>query len=382
MQTAEEECPPGRNLVAYLSVTAAVASLTALTLWSSYQTGTSGGQLVLDVVLTVLSVALAPVIVRWPVVGGLALGALAALSPVATPGATIAVFLIARQRRFRTAVLVALVGVAGHAVQGSWRPVSGLSYEWWLLLIAAAYAAIVGWGALAQAQADRLITLRERARRAESEQERRVAEARLAERARMAREMHDVLAHRLSLVATYAGALEYRPDASPEQISRAAGVVRSGVHQALDELRQVITVMRADETELDHPAPALADVRSLVDESRQAGTTVTLDFQIRDDDLTPSSPGRTAYRIVQEGLTNARKHAAGQPVSVRLDGCRGERLRIEMSNSLCAQAVTPPSAGAGLIGLDERVALAGGQIDHRVTDSGEFELRAWLPWPN
>jgi signal transduction histidine kinase len=380
MQTAEEECAPGRNLVAYLSVIAAVAVLTLLTLWGSYEGGTSGGQLIVDVVVALLSIGLAPVIVRWPVAGVLALGVLAALSPAATPGATIAVLLIARQRPFRTALLVALVGVAGHAVQGSWRPAGGLSYGWWLLLIVAAYAAIVGWGALAQAQADRLIALRERARRAETEQERRVVEARLAERARMAREMHDVLAHRLSLVATYAGALEYRPDASPEQLSRAAGVVRAGVHQALDELRQVITVLRADEAELDHPAPALADVRSLVDESRQAGATVTLDFQIRDDDLTPCSSGRTAYRIVQEGLTNARKHAAGQPVSVRLDGRRGERLRIEMNNSLCGQAVTPPSAGAGLVGLGERVALAGGQIDHRVTDSGEFELRAWLPW--
>ena len=107
-----------------------------------------------------------------------------------------------------------------------------------------AYAALLGFGALTQARAALLISLRDRARRAEAEQDRRVAEARVAERARIAREMHDVLAHRLSLVATYAGALEYRPDASREQLAAAAGIVRDGVHQALDELREVVTVLR------------------------------------------------------------------------------------------------------------------------------------------
>jgi signal transduction histidine kinase len=104
----------------------------------------------------------------------------------------------------------------------------------------AAYAALLGWGALTQARWALVASLRERARRAEAEQGRRVAEARMLERTRIAREMHDVLAHRLSLVATYAGALEYRPDSPPEQLSRAAGVVRAGVHQAFSELREVI----------------------------------------------------------------------------------------------------------------------------------------------
>src|SRR5207248_4347589 len=73
----------------------------------------------------------------------------------------------------------------------------------------------------------------------------------MAERTRIAREMHDVLAHRLSLLATYAGAIEYRPDAPPEQVARAAGVVRAGAHQALDELREVITVLREDDGDGD-----------------------------------------------------------------------------------------------------------------------------------
>ena len=96
-----------------------------------------------------------------------------------------------------------------------------------------------------QARASLIASLVLRAQRTEEEQGRRIAEARAAERARIAREMHDVLALiRLSLVATYAGALEYRPDATPEQRAKAAGVVRVGIQEALDELRDVITALR------------------------------------------------------------------------------------------------------------------------------------------
>src|SRR5262249_31767923 len=161
------------------------------------------------------------------------LDVLAALSPAATPAATAGTMMTAQRRDFRTAVCVGLVGFAAHAVQGAWRPINGLSYLWWLVLVVVAHAALVGWGALSQARAGLIASLCERAERAEAEQGRRVAEARALERIRIAGEMHDVLAHRLSLLATYAGALEYRPDSPPEQLSRAAGVIRTGVHEAL-----------------------------------------------------------------------------------------------------------------------------------------------------
>ena len=140
-----------------------------------------------------------------------------------------------------------------------------------------AEAALVGWGELSRARQALLDSLREQARRAEAEQAGRVAEARAAERASIAREMHDVLAHRLSLLATYAGALEYRPDAPPEQLARAAGVVRAGVHQALDELREVIGVLRDDDlAAVARPQPGLSDLDALVEETRDAGTPVDL----------------------------------------------------------------------------------------------------------
>jgi signal transduction histidine kinase len=311
------------------------------------------------------------VALRRPLGGGLALSVLGALSYAVTPIASFATLYAARVRPFRQAVVVAVTGIAAQAVLGWWRPAGGLSYGWWLLLMAAAYAALLGWGALAQSRQALLCELRERARRAEADQSRRVEEARVAERQRIAREMHDVLAHRLSLVAAYAGALAYRPDSSPEQLSKAAGVVRDGISQALDELRQVITVVGEEEAGL----PDVKDIPQLVEEVRAAGTTVGLtgDLGVKE-----SAQGRAAYRIVQEGLTNARKHAPGQPVTVNLFGGPGEGLVVEVLNAVLSGSQR--NEGLGLAGLAERVRLAGGTLDHGLTADG-FRLAARLPWP-
>ena len=379
------------------AVMLAVGALSAVAVWGSGgSTGTTGSTayLVLDVAVAVVATALLPLVLRRPVAGTLAVTVLAALSPAATPQATVGALQVARRRPFRTALSVAVTGVAAHAVQGLWRPQHGLSYGWWLALIAVAYAALVGWGALAQSRRAELDALRDRARRAEAEQGRRVAEARILERTRIAAEMHDVLAHRLSLLATYAGAVEYRPDASPDQLSRAAGVVRDHARQALDELREVILVLRepgtddapapahsgdtGGDTGRERPQPTLADLTSLIDESRAAGVRVdaTVDAAIEG---TPSMIGRTAYRVVQEGLTNARKHAPGQPVRLALSGGPGTGLTIDLRNP-----VTPgppgPGTGHGLIGLTERVRIAGGRLDHGPA-AGVFRLHASLPWP-
>jgi signal transduction histidine kinase len=292
---------------------------------------------------------------------------------------------VARRRRFPVAVVVAVAGLAAQAVQGAWRSTGGMPYGWWLVLVTIGYGALLGWGAWAQAREALIRTLRERARRAEEEQGRRVAEARMLERRKIAREMHDVLAHRLSLLATFAGAMEYRPDSSPERLSQAAGIVRDGVHQALDELREVISLLRDDdrpEDESVRPQPVLADVPRLVEESRDAGTEVVLREAVDEPAEAPPAVARTAYRVIQEGLTNARKHAAGQRVHVDLRGGPGAGLRIDVRNALPPNGTAAPrwSGGAGLVGLTERVHLAGGQLDHQAID-GEFRLHASLPWP-
>ncbi|MFB4317414.1 sensor histidine kinase [Actinomadura sp. 21ATH] len=384
----EEPCEEARGGAVPLGVAiAAVAVLTACAVWGRYAADPGAGPPWLDIAAGAVCCALLPALARWPVRGALVLTALAVLSPAATPPATMAVLLVAQRRPFRVAAAVAVAGVAAHAAQGAWRPNGGISFGWWLALITVAYGALVGWGVLVRVRRALVDSLRERALRAEAEQGRRVAEARMAERTRIAREMHDVLAHRLSLLATYAGALEYRPDAPPEQLARAAGVVREGVHQALDELRDVIGVLRdpentAGDDDGERPQPVLADLPALVEETRGAGWPVRLRDEVADPAALPVTTGRTAYRVVQEGLTNARKHAAGLPVEVTVAGAPGDRLEIDIRNPLPADLAAGPAVpgtGTGLVGLTERVRLAGGRLDHQAA-GGEFRLRAWLPW--
>jgi signal transduction histidine kinase len=299
-----------------------------------------------------------------------------------------AALIVARWQRLGVALAVAGTGIAAHLIRGAWRPVSGLPYFWWAILVFVAYAALVGWGTLIRANRALISSLRERAERAEADQARRVSEARSAERARMAREMHDVLAHRLSLLATYAGALAYRPDAPPDQVSRAAEVVRSGVHEALDELREVIGVLRDDSlpdlAAASRPLPGIADLPELIGESRAAGMRIEMGGAAWSAAGLPDVAGRTAYRVVQEGLTNARKHAAGEPVTVTIGGGPVAGLDVSVVNPAgpppAGLAFPVPGSGTGLIGLTERLELAGGTLDWR-NSGGEFRLRAWLPWP-
>ncbi|MEU8331972.1 histidine kinase [Micromonospora sp. NPDC048839] len=363
--------------------TVAIGVLVATMLWSAVRSS-STALVGTDVALAVAALTLVPVVVRRPEIGGVLAGLLVALSPVATPVASFAVLFTARNRPFRQAATTAAVGVAGEAAQALWRPVPSLPYGWRLLLMAIAYAALLGWGTWAQARHALLAALRDRARRAEQEQERRVVEARAAERSRIAREMHDVLAHRLSLLAAAAGAMEYRPDAAPERLSAAAGVIRASAQHALDELREVITLLRSDDVESPTDAPpgqTLADLPRLLDEARAAGQQIEVDDPLGPPVEIPPAVGRTAYRIAQEALTNARKHAAGQPVRLVLGGAPGSGLRIAVSNPTTPASGATGSVGTGLIGLAERAALTGGRVTHHVDAAGRFHLTAWLPWP-
>ena len=124
-----------------------------------------------------------------------------------------------------------------------------------------------------RARRELVLSLHERNRQLQAEQELRVQEAQRAERDRIAREMHDVLAHRISLLSLHAGALEYNPNAPPEEIARAAQVIRISARDAQEELREVIGVLRADVAEqpLAAPQPTIADLPALVEESRRAG---------------------------------------------------------------------------------------------------------------
>ncbi|MGW5265140.1 histidine kinase [Microbispora sp. NPDC004025] len=322
---------------------------------------------------------------RWPVGLAVAAGLVSVYATSAAGAALVALFTVAVHRRFAVVAGIA----AGYALVPFLtllvRPDVPVG-PWSQIVLGVVFAlAVLAWGMFVRARRQ---SLRERARRVEAEQELRVAEARQGERNRIAREMHDVLAHRLSLLSLHAGALELRPDAAPDEVARAAGVVRDSAYQALEDLRQVIGVLRAgvdrsDETP-ERPQPTLADLPDLVDQSRRAGMTVRLDCQTDALAAVPAGVGRSAYRIVQEGLTNARKYAPDAEVAVTVRATPGDGVTVEIRNPCpmgTGGGTAIPGAGIGLIGLTERAALAGGRLEHGPTPAGEFRLWAWLPWP-
>jgi signal transduction histidine kinase len=321
---------------------------------------------------------------RWPVGVALLVVTLGGLSPAAGGASLIALFSVAVHRRSVVAIATVAFAIALLPLYFSLYP-DDIPFWVNVALATGFQAAVVGWGMFIRSQRELMLSLRERARQAEAERDLRVSQAREHERTRIAREMHDVLAHRLSLLSLHAGALEVHPDAPPEEITRAAGVVRASAHQALEDLREVIDVLRAEPagSEKQRPQPTIGDVPDLVEESRDAGTAVAFEQHVDATSL-PVATGRTVYRIVQEGLTNARKHAAGAAVRTTIDGGPGGGLTVEiLSLRPLAQLgrAEIPGAGAGLIGLTERVGLAGGRLEHGRTDSGDYRLWAWLPWP-
>lgn len=272
-------------------------------------------------------------------------------------------------------------------------PIPGVDWASWLIVISLLHLLALSFGLLTRSR--RLVL---EGLRAEAVRERALAAARLegarrSERERIAREMHDVLAHRVSLLSMHAGALEYRTvgESPPtlDEVRAAATVIRHNAHLAVEELRQVLVVLRDPATGTastagsqalpDRPQPLLRDVPRLVDEALGAGQRVTAQLDL---DLLvglPDNVQRTVYRTVQEGLTNARKHAVGAVVTVAV-GLADEQVYVGVVNPLPVGVTASeiPGAGAGLTGLAERVRLDGGRFEHGVRD-GEFRVAAYLP---
>jgi signal transduction histidine kinase len=323
---------------------------------------------------------------RWPVGLAIALLPVGLFSVSAAVSCLIILFTVAVHRRFAIAAIITVAFLLVNAGFVAIRPERDAGYWESMAWSTVILVIVLLWGMVVRARRQLVVSLRDRAERAEAEQQLRVAQARALERTRIAREMHDVLAHRISLLSLHAGALEIRPDAAPSEVAGAAGVIRASAHQALQDLREVIGVLReepvADGTP-ERPQPTLGELRALADESRAAGVKVRLDVRIEPAEV-PDGTGRTAYRIVQEGLTNARKHAPGTAVSVAVGGAAGSGLTIDIRTPwpvAGGAAAALPGTGTGLVGLAERATLAGGRLAHGRTDQNEFVLTAWLPWP-
>jgi signal transduction histidine kinase len=321
---------------------------------------------------------------RWPFGVALACVLLGTFSISGTAAGLLALFYLAVHRPVRAALLVAALSIPSSVIYAAYSPTEDALSS--VLRGTPLVLGVTAWGMYVRARMQLLQTLRERALRAEADQRLHEDRARMAERTRIAREMHDVLAHRISLVALHAGALEVRPDLPPDKVRESAELMRSTARQALEELRGVIGVLREEsgqEPAAAAPQPTLADIPRLVEETRRAGAKLDFEMRVERPDAVPSALGRDAYRIVQEALTNTGKHARGTAARVRVSGAAHTGLHVSVRNRLPVHAYAGPAlpgSGAGLLGLQERVTLAGGTLVHGPDGSGDFVVEAELRW--
>jgi signal transduction histidine kinase len=225
-----------------------------------------------------------------------------------------------------------------------------------------------------------LASLEERAARLEGEREERDRRAVLDERARIARELHDVVAHHVSAIAVQAGAAEEAALENPQRAREALGFIQGLSREALSEMRALVGVLATgDDAAALAPQPGLDQVERLVDQVRAAGVAVDLTVEGTRRRL-PETLDVTAYRIVQEALTNTLKHAgsARATVTVRFSD---DTLELDVSDDGrgARPRATVADGGRGLMGMRERVALFHGRLSAGPVDGGGFRVHAWLP---
>ncbi len=338
----------------------------------------------IDLAGGVVSIPIAVQRRRWPFAVALVLTLFGLFSASAAGPAVLAVVSLFTRRRLREIVPIAVLNVVCSQLYASWQPTGSKDPPWVTFTFSVvATVAVIAFGMYIGSRRELMSTLRERARQAEAEQELRVDQARSAERERIAREMHDVLAHRISLVTMHAGALAYRTDLPPEQVRETAELIQTKAHEAMTDLRRVLGMLRGEDGVPDRPQPTLADLDTLLDEARTSGMVVELSHRLPSGQRPGEQVGRTVYRIVQEALTNARKHAAGTHVSVALSGDPDRGVTVLVGNAKPVgrndRRARVPGSGLGLVGLRERAALTGGTLSIDETASA-FTLRGWLPW--
>jgi signal transduction histidine kinase len=260
---------------------------------------------------------------------------------------------------------------------------------WWLWAgksgLGLAIAALGGLAFIAMAIAVDRVGAERRAWRALADQaeQTEVERARLAvleQRTRFARELHDVVAHHMSLMAIRAESAPHRLGALPEPVRAEFGSLSESAREALADMRRLLRVLRSDQPAAHAPQPGLEDLPGLIGTARQAGMTVELSAPPALDHVPPSA-GICAYRIVQEALSNAGRHAAGAPVAVSV-GCHAGTVTLQVINGPGGPAGPRADGhrpGHGLTGMRERVQLLGGSLSAGPAPGGGFVVSAVLP---
>jgi signal transduction histidine kinase len=375
-----EPAPPPLTRWGLATRLAGVALISAVAL-ASVPLHHEGRWLALDIAGGVVALALVHWRRRWPLTVALVTTAISGLSALAAGPAVLAAVSLATRRVYWQVGLVGVASIAFAQLFSSLNPDN--NDEWWvdLLVNVIVTAGILGWGLYIGSRRELIWTLEQRAARAEAEQELRLSQARSNERARIAREMHDVLAHRISQISLHAGALGFRSDLDAEELRSNATVIRDLANDALTDLRGVLGVLRDPETgELaGAPQPTWSDLPALVEQARDAGLHVEFTSRLPEAESVPDVVGRTLYRIVQEGITNAGKHAPGAVLRIEVSGSPDDGVDIVLRNPLGFGSTRTPGAGLGLVGLTERAELRGGRLEGR-RDGQQFVLRGWIPW--
>jgi signal transduction histidine kinase len=333
--------------------------------------------------LTIVAGTVSTAALWWRRQAPLAVTAVGLLAFVATEAPVvlgIGLFSLAIERRDRVLAAATAVSVLTVAAVTA---ANSAHMNWLEGLLAGSFGPgfCVAAGSYIGARRDLVASLRERAVRAEAERELRGEQAKLEERARIAREMHDVLAHKVSLIALHAGGLEVTANPEVDRVHATAKLIGTTAREAMDDLREVLGVLRAggagDGTDLA-PQPGAADIERVVEASRAAGVPTTLRMELTD---LPDPVARAAYRVVRESLTNVHKHARGAATAVEISGDEARGVSVEVVNQRPVSQVTLlPGAGAGLIGLRERVGLLGGSLEYGPSADGGWRVAAWLPW--
>jgi signal transduction histidine kinase len=296
------------------------------------------------------------------------------------------IYTVAAYRPRRDSLTVLMVTLIGSAVAvGAWsqfRGVADLLQRVFLASVMFGGTSVFAWilGDSMRYRRGYYAALEDRAARLEAERDAQAKIATAAERARIAREMHDVIAHHVSVMVVQADGAGYALRSSPETTATALRAISDTGRQALTEMRRLLGVLRSegDQAQLA-PVPGLSELRELLDQARSAGLGVTYTLTGTPREL-PEGAELAAYRVVQESLTNTRKHAglaASATVTLRYHPAG---LTVEVTDDGFA---SPPAetAGHGLAGMRERIEMYGGTVEAGPLPAGGFGVRAHLPCP-
>ena len=364
-----------------------VGALGLAEIWVPFPSVLGEGSRVLTSAVVVATAGLLVFRRRWPL--PVAVGALSvwpvvfAISPVLVlffgqfVPMTVAVFSVARyapndrQRWYGGAAAAAALVFMDLRVDVLQDP-SEIAFHWGVFLIAFTF------GSGLRRSEERA---RESMRRAVEAELSKAASAEAAvaeERARIARELHDVVAHALSVMVVQAGAAEQMVD-DPDYVRAALDRIRHTGTSTLAEMRRLVTMLREDDAPgALAPQPSIAHVETLIEDARRSGLEVTFEVEGEQRAL-PAGLDLAAYRIVQEALTNVRRHASASRAAVRLV-YGAENIEIEVTDDgRAGSTAEPASGGHGLIGMRERAGLYGGSVLAAPRTEGGFMVRATLP---